>query len=267
MGHRNVAAVFDDWSHLPHQPFRLLTYMAHVSLDERGESGPARRFFQGRDAMAAALGFPVPEGAGDSDRARCYQRVKAALKVLTMAGVVRQVQTGRNGSNSRYELVLIPTARGTVNVPLQGDGDRTPSPDLGVRPESARGTTSVRKGYDQRPPEEKEGNEGEEGTPAASPPPASAPITELPPPHCPDHPGGTRDPCRACGDARKRRETAEHEQTEQHRALDAELRARYRADVEATGECPHGVDGGTVPRWFLPNPTPSCATCRKRAAA
>lgn len=56
MGARNVGRAYAYWRCLPHAPFRLLVFMAYLSLD--ADEPP--RFFGGTEAMAEAVGRDLP---------------------------------------------------------------------------------------------------------------------------------------------------------------------------------------------------------------
>lgn len=66
-----------------------------------------------------------------------------------------------------------------------------------------------------------------------------------PPPHCSNHPGGTNDPCRACGDAREARKRWDRAASERQRAQrEAEQRVAYEAKLAAIALCELCDDDG-----------------------
>ncbi|CPR79423.1 hypothetical protein [Mycobacteroides abscessus] len=83
-------------------------------------------------------------------------------------------------------------------------------------------------------------------------PAESEPDPNNPPPtHCPSHPGGTNDPCRACGDARERRLEFDRANSERQRAQrEAEQQAALEAKLAAIALCDicndEGYNGGRV---------------------
>ncbi|MDO3261411.1 hypothetical protein [Mycobacteroides abscessus] len=66
-----------------------------------------------------------------------------------------------------------------------------------------------------------------------------------PPPHCSNHPGGTNDPCRACGDAREARKRWDRAASERQRAQrEAEQQVAYEAKLAAIALCELCDDDG-----------------------
>lgn len=129
MGASNVKAAYVLWGRLPDRAFRLLTYMALVSLDGDGESTKARRYFAGRADLAAALGRAVPDEPDEADqsppaltarRARhaAFEAVRGALAELRRVGAIREVRRGGFRFQSEYELVL---DLWTVQAEAQGE--------------------------------------------------------------------------------------------------------------------------------------------------
>lgn len=117
MGARNVRLVYAGWSTLPDRAFRVLAYMALVSLDEDGDSSKARRYYAGRTDLAAALGRAVPPEPAEDDsspravaarRARnaAFEAVRGTLRTLRDAGALREVRRGGFRHQSEYELLL-----------------------------------------------------------------------------------------------------------------------------------------------------------------
>lgn len=145
MGAGNVKAVYAQWRQLPHAPFRLLAYMAVVSLDSPDGNIPARLFFAGREAMAVALGsMPPPENPDDPavvrERRAAFGRVDRALKELVEKGAVERVKQAGHFSNAHYALNILRGARTTVSVNQGSDhGEREPSGEA----DGSRTTVSV----------------------------------------------------------------------------------------------------------------------------
>lgn len=113
MGSANVGLAYARWGHLPDRPFRLLAFMALVSLDE--DDPPM--FYKGREAMAVALGRilpPAPAPTDFSDRAEQFRKarradfeaVKNALRPLTKIGVVVCERESGPGQVAVYSLRL-----------------------------------------------------------------------------------------------------------------------------------------------------------------
>lgn len=113
MGIENVKLVFARWVHLPHGSFRLLTFMALVTMDE--DQPPV--YWGGREPLAYALGRitpPAPEDSDTSARAADYRRarradfeaVKVAFRPLAKAGVAEVLQAAAPGRNAVYALHL-----------------------------------------------------------------------------------------------------------------------------------------------------------------
>jgi hypothetical protein len=117
MGARNVSACFVMYSDLPHRAFRLLVHMALTSLDDEGQDGrSARRYYGGRDAMVAALGFDVTSAEGLDSGRRAARRV---LVELEQAGAICDRTTGANGRRAEYQLALDPLGRRVATTPQQ----------------------------------------------------------------------------------------------------------------------------------------------------
>jgi hypothetical protein len=152
MGATNVQTVYARWGHLPDRAFRLLAYMALVTMD----SDTLPKFWQGRESMAVALGRMTPEEPADSDvseraesfrkaRSADFQAVKIALQVLTRCGVVVVDKSARRGRNATYLLHLTasmgkdqPTELGRINLPMGKD-----QPTNGVGPAYPQGVLGV----------------------------------------------------------------------------------------------------------------------------
>ncbi len=113
MGASNVKLVYAQWGHLADRPFRLLVHMALVTLDDDRDGRPARRYWQGREALAGALGrsLPSPDDTTDDARARraaAFEAVRSALKSLVDAGAVaRGDSVARSGHRAEYVLHLV----------------------------------------------------------------------------------------------------------------------------------------------------------------
>lgn len=144
-------------------------------------------------------------------------RIEAGRK-----GGVRSGESRRGSSKPRTNSEA--NASASASPELEPELEQTPNenePELEIEKEidsgAVRGVSYVSTARDDRPP----------------------------PPHCPDHPGGTPDPCRACGDARKRwiqanlereeREAEEAQRFAEQRAEDVRRRNEDRA--RATANC------------------------------
>lgn len=131
MGAGNVALVYTRWLHLPDRPFRLLAYMALVTLDD--DDPP--RYWAGREPLAAALGRIVPDEPDPADRTpraeefrrmrtADFQAVKNALRPLFEAGAVVVDASPGPRRNAVYRLALggpmgkaSPTEQGRPGLP------------------------------------------------------------------------------------------------------------------------------------------------------
>lgn len=114
--------VYARWAGLPDLPFRVLAYMALVSMDE----DPKPCYWGGWEALALAAGRVVPDRADDPEstkvRRAALKAVNAAMKTLVDRGAVRVKAVAAPGRNATYELNF---AYGTVHA------DREPSRDDG----------------------------------------------------------------------------------------------------------------------------------------
>jgi len=113
MGSGNVGMVYARWGHLPDRPFRLLVFMALVSMDE--DEPPM--FYKGREAMGVALGRLIPPAPAPTDlseraeqfrkeRRADFEAVKNALRQLTKVGVVVCERESGPGQVAVYSLRL-----------------------------------------------------------------------------------------------------------------------------------------------------------------
>lgn len=159
MGASNVAAVYTSWAGLNHVPFRLLAYMALVTLDR--DDPP--RFWGGRDDLAHAIGRRVPREPDDTDtseaaaavrrqRKQAHEAVRVALAELKAVGVVVQVKQARLGVRAEYTLHLTPAQAGS-QTPAQAGSPVLPQ--AGAGPASGRYETPT-----QPAPEEEAGTAG-----------------------------------------------------------------------------------------------------------
>ncbi len=125
MGAGNVKLAFALWGDLPHAPFRALTYMALVSLDD--DRPP--RYWGGREHLALALGRDVP-ARNDEDpgvtreRRAAFRAVDRVVADLTKAGAIETIEDARHYRNATYALRLWRRDRTTVSVDLQDHGER-----------------------------------------------------------------------------------------------------------------------------------------------
>ena len=131
MGSANVGLVYGRWGHLPDRSFRLLAYMALISMDE--DDPPV--FWQGRESLSMALGRmtpPAPAKGDTSERANQFKKartadfeaVKSALRALFQEDVVRVAKECGPGSPTVYSLHLDagtgkaePVQRGRLSLP------------------------------------------------------------------------------------------------------------------------------------------------------
>lgn len=119
MGAGNVSRVFKEWSCLEHRPFRALAYMALVSMDR--DDPP--KYWGGRDDLAVALGYPMPEAPADDNtgqsatearaaRARGHHAVDKVTQSLVKQGAVLRIRQGSFRSHAVFAL-LFSAAEGT----------------------------------------------------------------------------------------------------------------------------------------------------------
>lgn len=113
MGAGHAKAAYALWRGLPDRALRVLVYMALTAKDD---DDPAL-FWQGREALALALGRDLPEEpaaddrSSEAERARrarraAFEAVRAATSDLVSAGAVVVDQRARPGRNARYALNL-----------------------------------------------------------------------------------------------------------------------------------------------------------------
>ena len=136
MGAANVRRVYRDWAGLEHRPFRALAYMALVSLDK--DDPP--KYWDGRDSLAVALGYSMPEEPADGDesdaavmarsaRARGHNAVDKVTQALVKRGALLRLRQGNFRSHAVFALLLpaaevtpqgSPTEGSSAQVPPQG---------------------------------------------------------------------------------------------------------------------------------------------------
>jgi hypothetical protein len=109
VGARNVKTAYANWGHLPHGPFRLLSYMSLIALDADTEP----KFWGGREALAIALGrLHTFAGSGLTEEEREHARetgflaVKRALRTLKAAGAITPLNVPGPGHQAIYRLNL-----------------------------------------------------------------------------------------------------------------------------------------------------------------
>jgi hypothetical protein len=122
LGAGNVKLVYARWAGLPDLPFRVLVYMALVTMDE--DAKPC--FWGGWESLALAAGRIVPDRCDDPEvtkaRRAALKAVNGAVKTLVDRGAVRVKTPAAPGRNATYELNF---AYRTVHA------DREPSHDDG----------------------------------------------------------------------------------------------------------------------------------------
>ena len=159
MGATNALTVFTLYPDLPHRAKTALLYMALVSLDNASEGRPARIYFGGREALAAALGYDVAE-MDERARTSAFAQVKKCLVELTRAGALTRVGEGHNGRRAEYLLHLDLLSQGYQNgapqenrpgTPMghqigtpKGHRDGAPKENRGTTEEPARGGHRLR---------------------------------------------------------------------------------------------------------------------------
>ena len=109
MGAGNVSLVYLRWARLPDRPFRLLAYMALVSMD----TDMPPRFWGGYPSLARALGRNTPDevskNASEAEkkaRNADFEAVRLGMKVLLGSGPVSVLVAGAPGRSTVYALDL-----------------------------------------------------------------------------------------------------------------------------------------------------------------
>jgi hypothetical protein len=98
MGAGNAKAVYALWGHLPHAPFRLLCYMALVTLDDDP------RYYAGTEGLAVALG--MHPDAGDAERRNINRAVSRSMKTLMDDKAITVTRRPAPGRYTEYTLSL-----------------------------------------------------------------------------------------------------------------------------------------------------------------
>jgi hypothetical protein len=147
MGAGNVKLVFTRWGDLPHGPFRVLTFMALVSLDD--DHPP--RFWGGRESLVVALGRKLPDEVDEDtkrERQAAFKAARDATTTLTKRGAITVVRTARPGQRQEWILNLDRTMVHEKRAPVV-HGKR-----------AQRCTENVRMVHEDRAPEEEQEDSG-----------------------------------------------------------------------------------------------------------
>lgn len=155
LGAGNVKLTYARWPDLPDLPFRVLAYMALVSMDE----DPAPSYWGGWEALALAAGRVVPDRSDDPGmvkvRRAALKAVNSATRTLIDRGAIRVKQAAAPGRNATYELIFANRTVHGERAPSGGNGAR--SADTTVHGEPTNGARSAGPTvHAQRAPEEYE---------------------------------------------------------------------------------------------------------------
>ena len=159
MGAGNVKLTYARWHRLPDLPFRVLAYMALVSMD--GDEAPA--YWGGWESLALAAGRIVPDRSDDPDvkktRRAALKAVNAAVKVLLERGAIRVTASAAPGRNTTYALNFAYQTVHADREPSTGidepNGSRLPDPTVHAQP-AQRFTVTRPTVHGEREPEEYE---------------------------------------------------------------------------------------------------------------
>lgn len=113
MGAGNVRTCYARWAHVPDPAFRMLVFMALVTMDDADP--PV--FWDGQESLSFGIGRRIPGLPAETDtsfRAEAARRqrdadlraVKRCLQVLSRMGVVRVHRRHAPGRNAEYSLHL-----------------------------------------------------------------------------------------------------------------------------------------------------------------
>ena len=143
MGAGNVKLVYARWYGLPDLPFRVLAYMALVSLD--GDREPA--YWGGWESLALAAGRLVPPRNDDDPdvvrvRRAALKAVNGTLRLLVGRGALRVKVPAAPGRNTTYGLTL---STRTVHGGREPNGAPSPGtvPDPSSTPAGGDGARSA----------------------------------------------------------------------------------------------------------------------------
>jgi hypothetical protein len=149
MGATNVTLVYAHWTRLDGAPFRVLIYMALVSLD--ADDPP--RYFGGWEALANALGRQLPpkDDPGQKaqrERAAAAEAVRVAVRQLTRAGAVSTLRPAGAGHRAEYALHL-PAPEPQGEPAPEPQGEPAPEPQGEPAPkEQQRNHRGIQRGED-----------------------------------------------------------------------------------------------------------------------
>jgi len=143
MGAGNVKHVYAYWRDLADGPFRVLAYMALVSLDD--DDPP--RFWGGRETLALATGRMVADKWTEdpdalAERRRAFKAVDRMLSVLTKAGAAWVISPAHTGRQAVYGLHLKSGPR-IKSTPPTGVQSAESTPVNGVQSGPGNGSRSI----------------------------------------------------------------------------------------------------------------------------
>lgn len=173
---------------LPHAPRLLLVAMSLQAMD----ADPAPTCFAGRDVLVDAMGLPRSDFG--------YRALRKHIVRLREAGWISVTAHAAPGRAARYALHVtnggpsgssVKGSRGIALDPRTEEQERPLMPINGGTSGANGGTSSTRTEVQPVPREEEEENREE----------------DPPSPHCTTHPNGTSEPCRKCGEARRKAES------------------------------------------------------------
>lgn len=149
MGSANVRAVFASWSFLDDKAFRLLAFMALITMDDDADM----LYWGGREMLCAALGRMTPAAPAEADssaraesaratREADFQAVKRGIRQLVKSGAVVLHKGEAIGRPAVYKLCLSASTglqRGSLSDPWRGslgdhrstDGGHSVTPVVG----------------------------------------------------------------------------------------------------------------------------------------
>lgn len=159
MGAGNVKLAYARWPDLPDLPFRLLVYMAVVSMDEDAQPS----FWGGWESLALAGGRLVPPACDDKEvvkvRRAALKAVNGAIGKLLDRGAIVVKTAAAPGRNTTYVLNFAYRTVHAERAPSRdaGQSNGSRSADTTVHPQPTNGSPSAGLTvHPQREPEEYE---------------------------------------------------------------------------------------------------------------
>jgi hypothetical protein len=96
------------WAHLSPVAHLVFARMAMTALDQDGPNGqPGARYYGGHDALVLLL-YGQLAAKGTQERERQDRRVLAAVREISKAGGIKQLEEAHRGHHAVYAILVLP---------------------------------------------------------------------------------------------------------------------------------------------------------------